>query len=144
MMEALCSSVYTTRSAKFVHSEFEIEEGWFPFRILSSHLVEVEKQFVDLGTMAKWMEIGWWCQLCFDPLGPEGAFQLGSCGHTFHIGCIQQSAVHCMRCPQCQVPLPRRFYELFGLQAEMPIGYEFNEWNFPLDQGPHYFINFTQ
>jgi hypothetical protein len=29
-------------SAKFVHWEFEIEEGWFPFRTLSSHLVEVE------------------------------------------------------------------------------------------------------
>jgi hypothetical protein len=26
----------------------------------------------------------------------------------------------------------------------MPTGYEFNEWNFPLDQGPHRFMNFTQ
>jgi hypothetical protein len=32
--------------------------------------------------------------------------------------------------------LPRRFYELFGIQAEMPIGFEFNEWNLPLDQEP--------
>jgi hypothetical protein len=40
--------------------------------------------------------------------------------------------------------LPRRFYELFGLQAEKSTGYEFNEWNFPLDQGPHRFMNFTQ
>jgi hypothetical protein len=23
------------------------------------------------------------------------------------------------------------FYELFGIQAEMPIGFEFNEWNLP-------------
>jgi hypothetical protein len=40
--------------------------------------------------------------------------------------------------------LPLRFYELFGIQAEMPIGFEFNEWNLPLDQEPHRFMNFTQ
>jgi hypothetical protein len=90
------------------------------------------------------METEQWCQLCFNPLDPEGAFQLGSCGHTFHVGCIQQSAVHCMQCPQRRVPLPQRFYKLFGLQIEMPTSYEFNEWNFPLDHGPHRFMNFTQ
>jgi hypothetical protein len=42
------------------------------------------------------------------------------------------------------VPLPQRFYKLFGLQAKMPTGYEFNKWNFLLDQGPHRFMNFTQ
>jgi hypothetical protein len=89
-------------------------------------------------------ESGCWCQVCFDPLGPEGAFQLGSCGHVFHIGCIQQSALHRMEYPQCQAPLPRRFYELFGIWAEMLIGFEFNEWNLPLDQEPHRFMNFTQ
>jgi hypothetical protein len=26
----------------------------------------------------------------------------------------------------------------------MPIGFEFNEWNLPLDQEPHCFMNFTQ
>jgi hypothetical protein len=26
----------------------------------------------------------------------------------------------------------------------MPIGFEFNEWNLPLDQEPHRFMNFTQ
>ena len=26
----------------------------------------------------------------------------------------------------------------------MPIGFEFNEWNLPLDQEPHRFLNFTQ
>jgi hypothetical protein len=82
------------KSAKFVQWEFKIEEGWFPYRILSFHLVEVENQFVYPGTMAKWMEPGQWYQLCFDLLGPEGAFQLGSCGHIFRIGCIQQSAVY--------------------------------------------------
>ena len=90
------------------------------------------------------MESNCWCQVCFDPFGPEGAFQLGSCGHVFHVGCIQLSALHSMECPMCRVPLPRRFYELFGIEAEMPIGFEFNEWNLPLDQEPHRFLNFTQ
>jgi hypothetical protein len=30
-------------SAKFVQREIEIKEGWFPYKILSFHLVEVEK-----------------------------------------------------------------------------------------------------
>ena len=82
--------------------------------------------------------------MCFDPLGPEGAFQLGLGGHVFHIGCIQQSALHRMECPKCQVPLPQRFNKLFDIQAKMPIGFEFNEWNLPLDQELHHFMNFTQ
>jgi hypothetical protein len=32
---------------------------------------------------------------------------------------------------------------VFGIQAEMPIGFKFNEWNLPLDQEPHRFMNFT-
>lgn len=40
------------RSAKFVQWEFKIKEGWFPYRILFSHLVEMENQFVYQGTMA--------------------------------------------------------------------------------------------
>jgi hypothetical protein len=75
--------------AKIVKWEFEVEEGWLPYRSLSSHLIASEKEFVHPGEMTKWMESGYWCQVCFDPLGPEGAFQLGSCGHVFHVGCIQ-------------------------------------------------------
>jgi hypothetical protein len=85
--------------AKIVKWEFEVEEGWLPYRSLSSHLIASEKEFVHPGEMAKWMESGCWCQVCFDPLGPEGAFQLGSCGHVFHVRCIQQSALHRMECP---------------------------------------------
>jgi hypothetical protein len=32
---------------------------------------------------------------------------------------------------------------LFNLQAEMPTGYKFNQWNLPLDHGCHCFMNFT-
>jgi hypothetical protein len=82
--------------AKIVKWEFEIEEGWLPYRSLSSHLIASEKEFVHPGEMAKWMESDCWCQV-------------------FHVGCIQQSALHRMECPQCRAPLPRRFYELFGI-----------------------------
>jgi hypothetical protein len=107
--------------------EFKVEEGWLLYRSLSFHLIASEKEFVHLGEMAKWMESGCCYQVCFDPLGLERAFQLGSCGHVFHVGCIQQSGLHCIECPQCRALLPRRFYKLFGIQVEMPIGYEFNE-----------------
>jgi hypothetical protein len=85
--------------AKIVKWEFEVQEGWLPYRSLSFHLIASEKEFVHPGEMAKWMQSGCWCQVCFDPLGPEGAFQLGLCGHVFHVGCIQQSALHRMECP---------------------------------------------
>jgi hypothetical protein len=130
--------------AKIVKWEFEVEEGWLPYKSLSSHLIASEKEFVHPREMAKCLESGYWCQVCFDHLGLEGAFQLRSCGHLFHVGCIQQSALHCMECSQCRALLPRRFYELIGIQVEMPIGFEFNEWNLPLDQEPHRFMNFTQ
>jgi hypothetical protein len=130
--------------AKIIKWEFEVEEGWLLYKSLLSHLIASEKEFVHPGEMAKWMESGCCCQVCFDPLGPEGAIQLGSCGHVFHVGCIQQSALHRMECPQYRASLPRRFYKLFGIQAEMPIGFEFNEWNLPLDQESHRFMNFTQ
>jgi hypothetical protein len=75
--------------AKIVNWEFEVEEGWLPYISLSSHLIASEKEFVHPGERAKWMESGCWCQVCFDLLGPEDTFQLGSCGHVFHVGCIQ-------------------------------------------------------
>jgi hypothetical protein len=49
-----------------------------PYKSLSSQLIASEKEFVHLGEMAKWMESSCWCQVCFDPLGPKGAFQIGA------------------------------------------------------------------
>jgi hypothetical protein len=86
---------------KIVKWEFEVEEGWLLYRSLSFYLIANKEEFVHPGEMAKWMECGCWCQVCFDPLGLEGVFQLGSCGHVFHIGCMQQSVLHRMECPQC-------------------------------------------
>jgi hypothetical protein len=60
--------------AKIVKWEFEVEEGWLPYRSLSSHLIASKKEFVYPGEMAKWMESDCWCQVCFDLLGPKGAF----------------------------------------------------------------------
>jgi hypothetical protein len=44
--------------AKIVKWEFKVEEGWLPYRSLSSHLIASEKEFVHLGQMVKWMETG--------------------------------------------------------------------------------------
>jgi hypothetical protein len=46
--------------AKIVKWEFEVKEGWLPYRSLSSHLIASEKEFVHPGEMAKWMESGCW------------------------------------------------------------------------------------
>jgi hypothetical protein len=77
------------RTVKTMKWEFEVEESWLPHKTLISNIFGVEKDFVYLGEMAKWMIINWWCQSCFNPLGLKGAYQMGSCGHTFHVGCIQ-------------------------------------------------------
>jgi hypothetical protein len=69
--------------------EFEVEEGWLPYRTLTSNIFGGEKEFVNLGKMAKWMEINRWWKYYFDPLSPEGAYQLGSPSHAFYVGCIQ-------------------------------------------------------
>ena len=39
--------------AKIVKWEFEVEEGWLPYRSLSFHLITNGKEFVHLGEMAK-------------------------------------------------------------------------------------------
>jgi hypothetical protein len=39
--------------AKIVKQEFEVKEGWLPYRSLSSHLIASEKEFVHLGEIAK-------------------------------------------------------------------------------------------
>jgi hypothetical protein len=39
--------------AKIVKWEFEVEEGWLPYRSLLSHLIASEKEFVHPGKMAK-------------------------------------------------------------------------------------------
>jgi hypothetical protein len=39
--------------AKIVKWEFEVEEGWLPYRSLSSHLIASKKEFVHPGEMAK-------------------------------------------------------------------------------------------
>jgi hypothetical protein len=57
--------------ATIVKWEFEVEEGWLPYRSLLSHLIASEKEFVHPGEMAKWMESGCWCQVCFDPWAPR-------------------------------------------------------------------------
>ena len=60
---------------KIVKWEFEVKDGWLPYKSHSSYLIASEKEFVHIIEMAKWMEIDCWCQVCFNPLGLEGVFQ---------------------------------------------------------------------
>jgi hypothetical protein len=105
-----------------VNWEVEMKEEWLSYKTIIFNIFRANKQFVYPREMAKWIKISLLCQCCFNPLGPEGTFQLGSYGHTFHVGCIQQREIHVMRCPECQGPLPQKFYKLFGLLDESPLG----------------------
>jgi len=118
-----------------------IEEGWMPYNVFSSHLLEKEKTVVHTCNPAPDF-LKETCCLCQYGFGPEGAIQLGQCQHTFHIKCV---AEHCLRrswCPLCNSPIHVRFYEMMGLRAFMPSGHEYNQWNLPLDQKPKKFLNY--
>ena len=119
----------------------EIEEGWMPYNVFSSHLSEKERMVVHTCDPSPEFLKGKCC-LCQNGFGPEGAIQLGQCPHTFHITCI---AEHCLRrsnCPECRSPIHVRFYEMMELRHIMPSGHEYNQWNLPLDQLPKKFLNF--
>ena len=89
------------------------------------------------------MESGCWCHVCFDPLGHEGAFQLPRVVWPC-IPCRMHPTERATLYGVSSIVFPQRFYKLFCIQAEMSIGFEFNEWNLPLNQEVHRFMNFTQ
>jgi hypothetical protein len=78
--------------------------------------------FVKDGTM---------CIICQEPFGPEGGWNLGTCGHLYHPMCLAPHMVTRRRCAQCKAPFHPRLYKTFGLQAHMPEHYEHNEENLP-------------
>ena len=119
----------------------EVAEGWVPYSIFSSHFVEVERKVVHTcDTVPALLQDK--CSICQEHFGPEGAYTLGQCGHTFHITCIAASSLIRRACIMCCSLISARFYELMGRRDVMPPGHEFNQWNLPLDQLPKKFLNY--
>src|SRR5579875_2288208 len=119
----------------------EIEEGWMPYNVFSSHLLDEEKHEVHTCDPALDF-LKEKCCLCQNGFGPEGAIRLGQCPHTFYNTCIAEHSLRRSMCPKCRSPIHERFYEMMGLRHIMPSGHEFNRWNLPLDQLPKKFLNF--
>ena len=129
--------------SKDVDWTLEVEEGWVPYNIFSSHFMESERTVIHTcDPRPTFLDDK--CSLCQEHFGPEGAYTLGQCGHKFHITCICGSSMRQSICPMCRSPISTRFYEMMGLRDVMPPGHEFNRWNLPLDQLPKKFLNYRE
>jgi hypothetical protein len=130
-------------TSKDIDWALEVEEGWVPYNIFSSHFVESERTVIHTcDPRPTFLDDK--CSLCQEFFGPEGAYTLGQCGHNFHITCIAVSSMRQSVCPMCRSPISSRFYEMMGLRDVMPPGHEFNRWNLPLDQLPKKFLNYRE
>ena len=118
----------------------EVEEGWMPYDVLSSHLDETKREVIHTRKPSEEFSKEK-CSICQHHFGPEGAFELGHCNHKFHITCIARASLMSRQCVICRSPISSRFYEMMGLQHLMPPGHEFNRWNLPLDQLPKKCLN---
>ena len=140
MMERLVHNKDNRKGA--VNWAIEVGEGWTPYPVKTASLDPNSKAVVHPGYPPEWMMDESTCALCCEGFGPEGCFQLGTCGHRYHVTCLTRCAVQNRRCVYCVAPLPQRLYELFGIAHRMPYGHEYNRWTLPLDQEPHMFLNY--
>ena len=140
MMERLVHSRENRKGP--VNWAVEVEEGWTPYPVKTANLDPSSKAAVHPGYPPEWMMDESTCALCCEGFGPEGCFQLGTCGHRYHVTCLTRLAIQNATCMYCGAPLPRRLYELFGIAHRMPYGHEYNRWTLPLDQEPHMFLNY--
>ena len=114
-----------------------------PYNIFSSHFVESKHNVIHTyDTVPALLKDK--CNICQEYFGPEGAYTLGQCGHTFHITCVAASSLIRRACIICHSPISARFYELMGRLDVMPPGHEFNRWNLPLDQLSKKFLNYRE
>ena len=137
------TSYYRNGKSTDIDWSLEVEEGWVPFNIFSSHFEESKRTVIHTcDPVPPFLNDK--CSLCQEHFGPEGAYTLGQCGHNFHITCISESSMRQSVCPMCRSPFSTRFYEMMGLRDVMPPGHEFNRWNLPLDQLPKKFLNYRE
>jgi hypothetical protein len=103
----------------------EVEEGWMPHNIFSTHFLKVNKVVIHMcDPVPKFMDNN--CSLCQGQFRLEEAITLGQCRHAFHVTCIVEHSLRRSVCPECRSPLSCRFYEMMGLRAVMPSGHEYN------------------
>ena len=75
-----------------INWSLEIEEGWVPYKTLSSHAKRDEKVVVHACDPFPGIMEGV-CSVCQFPFGPEGALSMGQCRHIFHVKCIIKASL---------------------------------------------------
>jgi hypothetical protein len=73
------------------------------------------------------------CAICQCPFGPEGCFQVGSCGAQFHPQCLIGNMIKSRQCPHCRSPFHPRLYLQFGLRDYMSNDWVLKPWDFPFE-----------
>ena len=141
MME--CTDYARLEKSNAIDWALEVAEGWVPYNIFSSHFVESERKVIHTCDMVPAL-LQDKCSICQEHFGPEGAYRLEQCGHTFHITCVAASSLIRRACIICRSPISARFYELMGRRDVMPPRHEFNRWNLLLDQLPKKFLNYRE
>ena len=96
----------------------------YPFRMRGQKLWPNPHPMVFDGSM---------CAICQSPFGPEGCFQVGSCGAQFHPQCLIGNMIKSRMCPHCRSPFHPRLYLQFGLRDYMPKDWVLKPWDFPFN-----------
>jgi hypothetical protein len=73
------------------------------------------------------------CSICQCPFGPEGCFQVGSCGAQFHPQCLIGNMIKNRQCPHCRSSLHPRLYLQFGLRDYIPKDWVLRPTDFPFE-----------
>jgi hypothetical protein len=72
------------------------------------------------------------CPICSNPYGPEGCYQVGSCGHRYHPQCLIKYMIQRRTC-YCRAPFHPRLYLQFGLKDHMPKHWVYRPQDFPFE-----------
>ena len=77
------------------------------------------------------------CALCMNPFGPEGGYQVGTCGAYFHPSCLIEIMIRRRRCPHCRSAFHPRLYLMFGLRDFMPSHWVYSPYDFGFPLGEY-------
>jgi hypothetical protein len=66
------------------------------------------------------------CFIYCNSFGLEGAWQLCTCQHMYHLQCLVMLMVGRWRCLYCRTLFHKCIYEQFNLQIAMPTHWEYN------------------
>jgi hypothetical protein len=75
---------YRKERSRNINWSLEVEEGWKPYNIFSTHFLEENKEVIHTcDPRAEFLYNN--CSLCKGHFGLEGAIMLWQCHHAFHV-----------------------------------------------------------